>query len=146
MRNSISNKLLRTMFLISIITTLTFESHAQLTNINNKTSQLLAPIVDFTLQKFSIPESSIHKPQAEKGYLDRGILIFEENLKVCKDILTSPENINTKKTPNIIIDIKAKCTLSSETIKTKSDTNKITSEKKKHKAFLNHPGNIKSRI
>lgn len=134
------------MLITSIITTLTFESHAQLTNISNKTSQLLAPIVDITLQKFSFPESSIYKPEAETGYLDRGILIFEENLKVCKDILTGSEIISNKKASNIIIDLKANCTLSSDTIKTKKVTNKISSEKQKHKAFLNHPGNIKSRI
>lgn len=144
MKNSISNKLLKIMLLTSIVTTFTFESHAQLTNINNKTSQLLAPFLDFTLQKFTTPESSKYNTEEEGGYLDRGILIFEENLKVCKDILTGSGNMTNKKDSNITIDIKANCILSSDTIK--SNTNKITSKKKKHRTFLNNPGNVKSRI
>jgi hypothetical protein len=92
----------------------------------------------------NVEESPEEEITDEKGYLDNGILIFKENLKVCKDIVSG--NKEDYISPKLNIDTSVRCKTCKDTITVKQNTTIITSKKKRSKNFRNFPGNIRSTI
>jgi len=144
MKNSKTDKLLKIILMITIMVSMSFESKAQMWNINNSVSQILTPIVNFTTQTFTGDNSFTNESDSECGYLDKGILFFEENLKVCKDILSC--TLDSMEKEPLIITEKEKCEFCQDSTNTKKNTSTIITQKKRPKTFRNNPGNIRSRI
>jgi hypothetical protein len=90
----------------------------------------------------NVEESPEEEITDEKGYLDNGILIFKENLKVCKDIVSGSADSTTVESKDITSP--EKCTVCKDSIAKKQST--INTKKKRSKNFRNFPGNIRSRI
>ncbi|MBL4560399.1 MAG: hypothetical protein JKX79_05395 [Labilibaculum sp.] len=144
------NKRINSLWKLSLIIIVLFfwttESNAQFGPMITKQSKILSPIVkivsDIILgDKSKIPnmESEVDR---EKSYLNSNLFFFEENIQVCKDILTGNKDsigaTNNSSQPQERILIKK------DSVLTKKDTEVV--EKKKHKSIWNNPGNTKSRI
>ena len=93
MKSLLKDKILRTSLLILTVVAFSIESKAQLLTID----KFLMPIVK--IESYNCVESPAEEITNADGYLDNGILIFRENLKVCKDILSgNTEDYNNPKT------------------------------------------------
>ena len=125
---------------------MSFESKAQVWNINNNVSQILSPIVNFTTQTFTSDNSLVSESDSESGYFDQGFLLLKENITVCKDILSCTLDSVEGEPSNIIEETKPKCEFCQDSTITKKDTSTIITHKKRPKTFRNNPGNIRSRI
>lgn len=138
MKSLLKDKILRVSLLILTVATFSIESKAQLLTID----KFLMPFLK--IESNNDKESPAEEIMNGKGYLDNGILIFRENLKVCKDIISgNSEEYNTLK---LNMDTAIKSKACKDTIIKKQNTTTITSKKKRSKNFRNFPGNIRSTI
>ncbi|PXX95714.1 hypothetical protein DF185_21725 [Marinifilum breve] len=138
MKSLLKDKILRYSLLTLTVVAFSIESKAQLLSID----QFLVPF--FKIESNNGGESPAEEITNEKGYLDNGILIFRENLKVCKDIVSGDsDNYNN---PKLNMDTSIRCNTCKDTITVKKNTTIVTSKKKRSKNFRNLPGNIRSTI
>ncbi|RUT78356.1 hypothetical protein DLK05_08500 [Ancylomarina longa] len=133
------------MLLVLVICFGTIESQAQYKCDNINSIQVLSPILKIVTDKISsgITYSEQTGDQPEVSYLDSGIFLLEENLKVCRDLLIQINDSTT-----CINEMKV--TESKSEIKKEMDSNTSNSiqfpVKKKRKSIWNFPGNKKSSI
>jgi|GEM_PF-1744457 len=146
MKNSKTDKLLKIILMITIMMSMSFESKAQVWNINNNVNRILSPIVNFTTQTFTSDNSLTSESNSESGYFDQGFLLLKENIAVCKDILSCTLDSVENEPSNIIEETKPKCEFCQDSTNTKKNTSTIITQKKRPKTFRNNPGNIRSRI
>lgn len=138
MKPLLKDKILRISILILTVTAFSLESKAQLLTID----KFLMPF--FKIECNNGGESPADEITNEKGYLDNGILIFKENLKVCKDIVSgNTEDFNN---PKLNMDTSIRCKVYKDTITVKQNSTIVTAKKKRSKNFRNFPGNIRSAI
>ncbi|RKE03318.1 hypothetical protein [Marinifilum flexuosum] len=138
MKSLLKDKILRYSLLTLTVVAFSIESKAQLLTID----KFLLPF--FKIEYNNSGESPAEEITNERGYLDNGILIFKENLKVCKDIVSG--NKEDYISPKLNIDTSLRCKTCKDTITVKQNTTIITSKKKRSKNFRNFPGNIRSTI
>ncbi|WP_282016259.1 hypothetical protein [Marinifilum flexuosum] len=138
MKSLLKDKILRYSLLTLTAVAFSIESKAQLLTID----KFLLPF--FKIEYNNSGESPAEEITNERGYLDNGILIFKENLKVCKDIVSG--NKEDYISPKLNIDTSLRCKTCKDTITVKQNTTIITSKKKRSKNFRNFPGNIRSTI
>ncbi|MCY1635951.1 hypothetical protein [Marinifilum sp. D737] len=138
MKSLLKDKILRYSLLTLTVVAFSIESKAQLLTID----KFLLPF--FKIEYNNSGESPAEEITNERGYLDNGILIFKENLKVCKDIVSG--NKEDYISPKLNIDTSVRCKTCKDTITVKQNTTIITSKKKRSKNFRNFPGNIRSTI
>ena len=119
------------------------EAEAQFSSIAMKQVKLLSPIVKVvsgTIHGSNTETPSIDlNSEREKSYINSSLFLFQENIQVCKDIITGKNDslftkTEEKDTPEQI----------------QVDSSKVMNEPqkvlKKKKSFWNHPGNTKTRI
>jgi len=123
----------------------TMESRAQIHSSNINAIQILSPIFQMITEEVNAdnPNSEDFIEPSEISYLDSGIFLLEENLKVCKDLLIqlNDSTICTKDKDFSKVEI--------QQIKNNKTENPIQSKvkkKKKRKSIWNFPGNKKSSI
>lgn len=141
-----NNSLWKIGLIIIVLFSWTTESNAQFSTMVAKQSKILSPIVKIVSDIILRGESKIPNTESEinreKSYLNSSLFFFEENIQVCKDILTGKKDsigvINNSSQPQERILIKK------DSVRTKKDTEEV--EKKKYKSIWNNPGNTKSRI
>ncbi|MDQ2179557.1 hypothetical protein [Marinifilum sp. D714] len=138
MKSLLKDKILRYSLLTLTVVAFSIESKAQLLTID----KFLMPF--FKIESNHGNESPAEEIINEKGYLDNGILIFKENLKVCKDIVSGDSDDYNN--PKLNMDTSIKCNVCKDTITLKQNTTIVTSKKKRSKNFRNFPGNIRSTI
>lgn len=138
MKSLLKDKILRYSLLTLTVVAFSIESKAQLLTID----KFLLPF--FKIEYNNSGESPAEEITNERGYLDNGILIFKENLKVCKDIVSG--NKEDYISPKLNMDSSARCKTCKDTITVKQNTTIITLKKKRSKNFRNFPGNIRSTI
>ena len=141
MKSLFKDTILRISLLILTVTGISIESKAQITTID----RFLMPFVNSTYESNGMEEAPTVELSNDKSYLDNRILIFRENFKVCKDIVTGSTNSDT-----VHIDSKNEnsenCKFCNDTIARKQNTTTITPKKKRSKKYRNFPGNIRSKI
>ena len=141
MKSLFKDTILRISLLILTVTIISIESKAQITTID----RFLMPFVNSNIESGGAEKSPTVELANEESYLDNRILIFRENFKVCKDIVTG--STNSDSTNKIkTTDISENCKICNDTIARKQNTTTITSKKKRSKKYRNFPGNIRSRI
>ena len=143
MKTFTKNILLKIALLIAIAICITLESNAQHTAISQTVQKVFHPILKITgklSEGNTLPELA-----EDRGYLDRGILIFEENLKVCKDIVGNCVNHMNQTQEAKTDSIQSECN-TCKNVKQKETDTSVINQKKKPKSFRNYPGNYKSRI
>jgi len=140
------NSLWKLSLIIIVLFSWTTESNAQFVSIAKKQSKILSPIVKIVSDVILGGESKIpnikKELDKEKSYLNSSLFFFEENIQVCKDILTGTnDSIDVL---NISSQTKEQILTEKDSVLTIEETKAV--EKKKHKSIWNHPGNTKSRI
>lgn len=140
MKPLLKDKILRITLLIVTVAVFSVESKAQLLIID----RLTMPFLNLNWEAMSDEESLTDDPNNAKGYLDNGILIFKENLKVCKDIVSGSSH-NKDFNEQTILNTENKCINCKCNTTIKQDTVART-KKKRSKNFRNFPGNFRSRI
>ncbi|WP_421917771.1 hypothetical protein [Marinifilum sp.] len=140
MKSLLKDKILRITLLTLVVVAFSIESKAQLLTMD----RLIKPFLNFNSEAMSGEESPSEELNNEKGYLDNGILIFKENLKVCKDIVSGSSQ-NKDLNEQTILNTENKCINCKDNTAIKQDTVART-KKKRSKKFRNFPGNIRSRI
>ncbi|NOU61686.1 hypothetical protein [Marinifilum caeruleilacunae] len=140
MKSLFKDKILRITILLLTVMTISIESKAQILQMD----QFLISVANVIPSANNSEDSPEDEITNEKGYLDNGILIFKENLKVCKDIVSGSSSSSSieESTDSIRSE---KCEVCQDSIATKQNTTTIT-KKKRSKNFRNFPGNIRSRI
>jgi hypothetical protein len=144
--NKRNNSLWKICLIIIVLFSWTTESNAQFVPNVAKQSKILSPIVkivsDFILGSESKIPNVGSDVDREKSYLNSSLFFFEENIQVCKDILSgNKESIDTSKNSS---QAQEQILIEKDSVLTKKDTDVV--EKKKHKSIWNNPGNTKSRI
>ncbi|MFA9371363.1 MAG: hypothetical protein ACERIH_06595 [Labilibaculum antarcticum] len=144
--NKRNNSLWKICLIIIVLFSWTTESNAQFASTLAKQSKILSPIVKIVSDIILGGESKIpnmdQKADIEKSYLNSSLFFFEENIQVCKDILTG--NKDSIGATNNSLQPQEQIIIKKDSVLTKKDTEVV--EKKKHKSIWNNPGNTKSRI
>ncbi len=122
----------------------TITSNAQYISKNTKQPEIIAPFVKILSDYLSKEQSEFSNPTMrltkENTYLNTNLFFFEENIQICKDILT--ETTKDKST-NIDFSTKEDQTSNDSVLFQKQP---VLREKQEYKSIWNHPGNSNTGI